>query len=87
MKADLNTWNRTWSHLIDMKKTQQQIFEYLSCTENPTILKIFLHSIMEEEILEYKEHINIFYSIIVKHARNNLDAILDIYDYILRRHM
>ncbi|KYN22305.1 Aminopeptidase N, partial [Trachymyrmex cornetzi] len=70
----------TWMKMMDIFKRDHdiQILEYLTCSENPNIIQIYLNKITENMSLEINDRVNIFLRIIAKHAKN-----IEILKYIL----
>jgi len=66
--------------MLDISKREhnKQILEYLTCSENPNIILIYLNKIMDNITLELNDRVNIFLRIIAKHAKN-----IKILEYIL----
>lgn len=69
-----------WMKMLDISKREhnKKILEYLTCSENSTIIQTYLNSISDNITLEINVRVNIFLRIIAKHARN-----IEVLEYIL----
>jgi len=79
MLADRHTWNKAWDMLRNENtKKSDKVLELLSCSETFAITRDALEIMLSEtnNTVQNNKRANIVYSLIVKHARNNLENVL-----------
>lgn len=77
VEADITVWMK----VLEIYKTESdnKILEYLTCSEDPNIIRMYLEQISTDNIiLKDNDHINVFLHLIAKHAKN-----IDVFEYIL----
>jgi len=79
MLAENDTWNKALNmKLLNMEILDNKLLEFLACSTNDTIIISYIDLLKSGYFTRAQDRIAVFYSIIARHAKNNL-----VFDYIL----